>query len=294
MAPPSHDRRLAPALVALVALVAPPRAGAAPLSKDECVDAHSRGQDARDRGQLTQARQLFLSCAQAACPALVQADCAHLGDEAGRLVPSLSFAARDARQNDLPDAAVYVDGTLVATRLDDGRAHELDPGKHTVRFAHEGREVSLGVVVAQGEKGRTIIGTFPDRPSPPSAPAPVSAAGPPPPGSRPLFPLALAGAGGAALVTGAALVAVGFGRVPASCELDARECAAPPGDPAFDDAKDGVALANVGFVVGGVGAAALVGGLLWYLASPRGARPGHAVAPYATRAGVGLALGGSF
>lgn len=272
---------------ALVALAAPPDASAAAPSKEECIDAHSRGQDGAEKGQLTQARQLFLTCAQTSCPALIQADCARFGDEVSRLVPSVSFAARDARQNDLPDASVYVDDVLVATRLDDGKSYDLDPGKRSVRFVHNGRTVSLSVVLSQGEKGRTIVGSFADQAG---GASPVAADSP----SRPVFPLVVAGAGAAALITGGVLVGVGFGRVPSNCSVGDRECAAPVGDPAFGKAKDGVSLANTGFIVGGVGAAALVGGLIWYFASPREPAPTTAFAPYATPHGGGLALGGSF
>src|ERR1700733_12585341 len=79
------------------------------LSKDECLEAHGRGQDQRDSGRLTLARQTFLTCAQSACPALVQADCARFGEELDRVVPTVSFAARDTTGGDLPDAVVYVD-----------------------------------------------------------------------------------------------------------------------------------------------------------------------------------------
>ena len=65
-------------------------------SREECVEAHGRAQDQRERGQLARARQTFLSCAQSSCPSLVQADCAKSNDELGQLVPSVTFSARDS------------------------------------------------------------------------------------------------------------------------------------------------------------------------------------------------------
>src|SRR5215468_1595680 len=78
-------------------------AQAAPPTKDECVDAHSKGQDARDNGQFSQAGRLFLVCAQSACPEVVRNDCARFADELERLQSTVTFAARDEAQNDLLD-----------------------------------------------------------------------------------------------------------------------------------------------------------------------------------------------
>src|SRR4051812_15779975 len=83
------------------------------MSKEQCLDAHSRGQDARDQGKVSLARKLFLSCAQPACPGAVQNDCARFADDLTRQQPSLTFVARDAQGGDLPDTTVYVDDMLV-------------------------------------------------------------------------------------------------------------------------------------------------------------------------------------
>src|ERR1700688_4967853 len=91
------------------------RARAGELTKEECLDAHSRGQDAKEQNKLSLARKLFLSCAQPACPSLVQGDCARFADDLSRVQPSVSFVARDSAGADLPDTTVYVDDMLVAT-----------------------------------------------------------------------------------------------------------------------------------------------------------------------------------
>src|SRR5687767_8684398 len=90
-------------------------------TKEDCLDAHGRAQEQRERGQLTRARQTFLACAQPACPGLVQADCAKNAEELAQLVPTITFSARDASAADLPQTSVHVDGALVASRLEDGR-----------------------------------------------------------------------------------------------------------------------------------------------------------------------------
>ena len=289
---------VAAVVAAQLAVTWSPLASAAP-TREECVGAHSRGQDLREKGQLSQARQLFMSCAQSSCPALIQGDCARFGEDIDRILPSITFAARDAKQADLPDTYVYVDDALVATRLDDGKSHELDPGRHAIRFVHDGKEITQQLVVNQGEKGRLVVAAFGDAQAPRSDRDPAGVAAPAPEPSRPVLPLVVAGVGGAALVAGGVLLGVGLGKVPSTCSVSSKECAAPPGDPAFDDAKSGVGLANVGIVVGGVGAVALVGGLVWYFTRTPEVRRAAAnrpawLAPWVDRRGGGVGLSGGF
>src|SRR5512143_3357053 len=168
--------RLVIAVVLAIATVSA-TASAGDLTKEECLDAHSRGQDAKEQGKLSLARKLFLTCAQTSCPTLVQGDCARFADDLGRMQPTISFAARDANGADLPDTSVYVDGELVVTRID-GEPHDVDPGNHVVKFTNGGKDQVVTVVVGSGEKGRTVVGTFegPDAPKP--VPGHVSKAAP--------------------------------------------------------------------------------------------------------------------
>jgi len=265
-------RALAGALMVLVALACSLGARECrAATKEECLDAHGHGQDLREAGRLTAARQTFLACAQSSCPALIQADCARFSEELDRLVPSVSFAARDPGGVDLPDTTVYVDDQPVAMRLDDGKSYDLDPGKHSVRFVHDGRETAVTVVLDQGEKGRSIVATFADAAalahSMPALP-PLAAQS-----RRPVAPLFVAGLGAAAAVAGGVLVAIGLKDLPASCSIDSRQCVAPPGDPSIEQAHHAVGLANLGLGVGGGGAALLVGGVVWYFLQPAHPRP---------------------
>ncbi len=257
-------------------------------SKEECLEAHGRGQDLRDAGRLTTARQTFLACAQSSCPALIQADCARFSEELDRLVPTVSFAARDPSGDDLPDTAVYVDDQPVATRLDEGKSYDLDPGRHAVRFVHEGHETAVTLVLNQGEKGRSVVATFADAEvanrSIPALPPPTVQT------NRSIAPLLVAGLGAAAAVAGAVVLTVGIKDVPNDCSIGSRQCVAPPGDASLGQAHAGVTLANVGLGIAGGGAALLVTGVVWYILQPahprvepeRGAR----VAPWlADRAG---------
>src|SRR5580698_9801949 len=115
-------RQLSAVALALACIGSLARAGE--LSKEECLDAHSRGQDAKDQNKLSLARKLFLTCAQAACPTLVQNDCARFADDLSRLQPTVTFVARDTTGADLPDTSVYVDGALIVTRID-GAPHDI-------------------------------------------------------------------------------------------------------------------------------------------------------------------------
>jgi hypothetical protein len=283
--------------VALALLLASPIARAAAPTKEECVDAHGRGQDARESGQLVQAGKLFLFCADAGCPDLVRNDCARFADEIERLRPSVTFAARDAAQRDLPDTAVYLDGVLVAPRLGDGKLHEIDPGRHEVRFVHAGKETTLEVVINQGEKARALVGMFTAAPPSPAAPDEGPKAAPArdaPEMKRPGGPLILVGLGAAAAIAGGVLAGVGFARFPGTCSLSTHQCTAAPGDPVFGQAASSVTLVNVGAIAGGAGAALLTGSLVWYFAQAPRLPKAAWVAPWSTKGGGGLSLAGSF
>jgi tetratricopeptide (TPR) repeat protein len=125
---------------------------------------------------------------------------------------------------------------------------------------------------------------------------------PPPDRGHSAGPWVLLGAGGAAVVTGIILLAIG--------ENDINNSFSACGNPnpssencsntqaAYDKQSQGNTLAAVGGIVGGVGVLAVAGGLIWHFVEPTGpdtkstghielhpdARPGYA----------GLSLGGAF
>jgi len=272
-------------------------AGADP-SKEECVSAHSQGQDAKDAGKISLARKLFMTCAQAACPQIVQNDCARFADDLARMQASVTFIARDSAGNDLPDTTVYVDGMLVVTRLDDGRPHDVDPGKHIVKFTNNGNDQEVTVVVGSGEKGRPVIATFKGGATAASGGGRSESNEPKKPkikvthpaGSRAVTIIGAVVGGG-----GTALAVIGFLKVPSNCSIGSHECAAAPSDPVFDKAASGVRLMDIGIAVGAIGIAATAGGLTWYLTGaktekPDGARVG--LRPWFNGSGGGVSLSG--
>jgi hypothetical protein len=277
-------------LISLVIIGAAPIA-AADLTKEECVEAHSKGQDAREQGKLSLARKLFMTCAQPVCPALVQGDCARFADDLGWSQPSLTFAARDAAGNDLPDTTVYVDDILVVTRLDDGRPHDVDPGKHIVRFTNGGHEQTVTVVVGAGEKGRPIVASF--------GGGKAGAGGAPPEHKEPMVKhptgarfLIIGGTAGA--VGGLTLGIIGLARMPAGCSLSSHQCSAAPGDPVFGNASGAARMVNYGWVLGSAGIAALAGGIVWYTRGSETVKESNTVvSPWFGPGSAGLAVAGA-
>lgn len=265
-------------------------------SKEECLDAHSRGQDAKDQGKLTLARKLFLSCAQSACPQLVSNDCARFADDLGRQQPSVSLAARDGSGNDLPDTTVYIDDMLVATRLDDGKPHEVDPGKHVIRFNNGGHDESVTMVIGSGEQGRSVAVVFGAKPSSSSNMSAHVATRPEVPKTvHPTGSRALMIGGFAVTIVGAAFGAYELTRVPSQCSISTNQCAAAPGDPVFADAQSAMSDANIGWVVTGVGLAAAIGGTIWYVTGAHDPNKERvALTPWVAPGTGGFALGGAW
>jgi len=274
---------------------------AAEPSKDQCLDAHSRGQDAKDSGKLSLARKLFLTCAQPSCPMLVQGDCARFADDLSRQLSSLTFIARDARGADLPDTTVYVDDILLLTRLDDGKPHEIDPGRHTVRFSTAGKDQTVTLVVGTGEQGRAVVATFAAiNPLPSGSPGSSIAADDAAnrePRVRTTHPL------GSMLTMGVGFGATAFGVVyyltadfPKNCSTATKHCDAPAGDPVFAKASSATKRRSIGMFTGGLGAAALVGGAVWYFTGAHTETEGSAkvVTPVVSTTSVGLAVSGRF
>jgi hypothetical protein len=286
--------RLAHALAAVVVCI-PLAASAGELTKEQCLDAHSQGQDAKQQNKLTLARKLFMTCAQASCPSLVQGDCARFANDLQQLQPSVSFAARDGNGADLPDTTVYVDDALVVTRLD-GSLHDLDPGKHVVKFQNGSKEQVLTIVLGSGEKGRALVATFGAPaavvPTPAAAATSVVAREPRTVITRPALAKPLAYTGVVLAAGGGALAIVGVLRVPGNCSLSTHQCAAPPGDPTLKNAASAIKLVDIGIATGVVGIAAIASGITWYVRGKHVDKERIAVTPWLGAAGGGIALSG--
>jgi hypothetical protein len=129
--------------------------------KKECVRAFDDGQRAQSDHALRKARDAFLACASAECPAVLRADCAKALDEVRAAIPTIVLAATDGEGHDVSGVRVTIDGAAVADALD-GTAKEIEPGPHKIRFepAAPWIAVDLEVVVKEGEKNRRIAASL--------------------------------------------------------------------------------------------------------------------------------------
>ncbi|XYH98518.1 hypothetical protein ACMHYB_01780 [Sorangium sp. So ce1128] len=241
---------------------APAHAGDA----EACFTASEEGQRLRDEGRLREARARFISCGSAACPALVRSDCAGWLSDVTARVPTLILSAADEQGQDVADVQVTVDGAPLTARLD-GKAVEVDPGEHVLRFERAGSApVALQLVVREGEKLRRVSTRLVRSAAPGgSAGAPGGGAGAPGGGagapreerasrsvSALLLPIAL---GGVAAAGGVAYAALGL-----SARADADRlrttCAPRCAEADVDAVRAKIVGANIAF---GVGVAALGG-----------------------------------
>jgi hypothetical protein len=127
-------------------------------------------------------------------------------------------------------------------------------------------------------------------------PTDTGSAGTPPAGGHSVAPWVLVGVGGA-LVLGGVIVAV----IGQSNYADAsNKCPNPlmcRSQNVADEGNNGITLRNAGLVVGGVGLAAAVGGIIWHFAetpSPQPATGGLRLSPATGPNYAGLQLHGSF
>jgi hypothetical protein len=123
-------------------------------TKDQCVDANTKGQELRISGKLLAARDQFRTCAAHECPTVVRADCTRRLDELDARLPTIIFVAKDGAGGDLAGVRVSVDGHALTDKLD-GSALEVDPGDHVFSFGIVGQPtVERRFVLTEGEKGR--------------------------------------------------------------------------------------------------------------------------------------------
>lgn len=261
--------------------------------KAACVGAYGRTQQLRKENRLREAREQLLVCTSETCPKLVRKDCVQWMQEVTASLPTLVFAAHDARGRDRTDARVFVDGEAVTEQL--GQEVIVDPGVHKVRFEADGAEpLEQEIVVRAGEKARTIAVTLAD----PKDQEPVAPVAAPPPRetpsesrsedeSRPLPVLVpvLGGLGLAAAGAGALLA------VTASSQLDdMRSTCAPHCEQSDVDAVN--LRYQIAAISGGAGALAL-GAAIWLFVT----RPSAAEKSRGTTVGVsptGLGVSGRF
>lgn len=159
-----------------LALVSP--LGLAQEDRVACRSAFEKGQELRDDGKLTAAREELVTCTRV-CPVAFATPCEGWLADVEKSLPTIVPRAVSARGQDLTDVTVSIDGVKRVTAID-GRGMAIDPGAHEVRFEVAGRPpVTEKVVIVEGEKNRVVLATIDTGPAPSKAvEAPTSASAP--------------------------------------------------------------------------------------------------------------------
>jgi hypothetical protein len=304
----SKSGRIA-ALIAAIALCAP-AAARADVTKAQCIDANTKGQDLRRNGKLAEAREQLRACADAACPGLVRDDCTKRLDELEHAQPTIVFDVKDGAGHDVSAVRVTVDGRALADRLT-GAPLRVDPGEHVFAFEVAGQApLTQSFVIREGEPDRherVVLGG--PAPSPAAAPAPASTPAPAPAlastpapasgmGTQKILGLTAAGLGLAGVVVGSV-----FGVMTGS-EINQQktDCGGPsscPSHPAalsdHSSASTDGTISTASFIAGGVLLAA--GGVLFFTGgqATEPASTGRlTVLPSAGPGSAGISLRGRF
>lgn len=239
--------------------------------KQACIASHARGQELRLAGKWVAATKDFRACSASTCPQAVTHDCLRWQDELRPLTPSILIAATAPDGTDTLDARLVVDAVSTGDRLPTTSV-DLDPGEHTLRLEHPTwGHVEQRIVLREREKDRKVAFKFPLPRSPVVAETP-----PPPPAKQTsAFGIAMLGAGGAAVATGAVFGVLGRVR---EDELAGSPCGRN-GTCATDDVDVVRQRYWIAGITAGVGLAALAIGI-WQVflrdGSPRaGVSAGH-------------------
>lgn len=145
-------RRSAAAALALVALVH--ATGARADEAEECASKAEEGQSLRDQSRFIEAREDFARCARETCPAVVRKDCNEWVASMDEKIPTVVFAARNSRGDDVTNVKATLSGKTFAL---DGKAMPLDPGPVHVTFEAPGvGTATIDIVIREGEKGRAV------------------------------------------------------------------------------------------------------------------------------------------
>jgi hypothetical protein len=228
-------------------------------TRAECLEGHRNAQELKQSGRFLEAQEHLQVCSAGSCPGAIITDCGNWITELEQATPSLVFQIRVDGKEAL-DANVTVDGKAVTERA---HAFKVNPGRHTVRVElapFEPREED--VVLPEGQRMRMIQMDFSAKPAEPVV-APPPPATPPKEIVRPtpvlVYPLLGLGVVGLA----------GFGTFSllGNSEQSKLEDRCEPRCTDHDLSKM-KRWYTIGDVSAGVGAAALLGAAIVYLARP--------------------------
>lgn len=255
--------------LALASLVWCRPALAADPSTSECLAASEASLNDSNEHALRAERRHLLVCSAGSCPTEIRKECMRRVEEVNAAMPALVFEAKKGDGTDLTDVKVTMDGEVLTDHLD-GRALEVDPGKHTFVFETEGEDsITKELVVAEGVKDRRESVVF--------GPVPVSGAGAGGPadagdqakGGMPtqrVVALVAGGLGVASVGTGAVFGVMAMQKKQDAEKICPHDCPDKTGVDAWHNAKTFGTVSTITFAAGG----ALLAGaaVLWFTASP--------------------------
>ncbi len=228
-------------------------------TRAQCLEAHRNAQELKQSGKLLETQAQLLICSSGSCPGAIISDCGNWIAELEQTTPSMVFEIRVGGKEAF-GAKLLVVGELVADR---SHALKVNPGRHAVRVELPPFEPQeQDVVLPEGQRMRLISVAFTSKTREP-APAPAPVLPPPRQTERPtpvvVYPLLALGVVG----LGSFGVFAGLGKSEQN-ELE-KGCAPRCRD---DDLSKMKRWYTIGDVSAGVGAAALLGAAIVYLARP--------------------------
>ena len=301
------------AALLFVGLARPALAEPTDAEKDAARILFTEGKELRDAGKIAASLERFQRAYDLAATPITTVELARthamLGHlvEARRLYASVdaiekkpgesakSLAARDearllGKELDakIPSIVVRADGTptLDGKPVQTGASIALDPGKHTVVAGSK----SETFTIAEGERDRVIA--IESAKAPPAA-KPVRPHETPPPAAT--SPLVWIGGvtGGLGLIVGAGAGALALSNASTVKDGCAGSVCPPSRHDDLDATRTWATISTIGFAVGAVGATLFVIGLTTSPSTKKDAVTATIV-PYASSAGGGLGLSGSF
>jgi hypothetical protein len=294
------------ALTALSAVLVTFSPGSAWADAKTCAASHASGQREVKAGRLRLASELFTTCgSDESCPDQIRTECTEFLESVRQTIPTVILSVVDDAGSDVSNVRVYSTDELLTEQLD-GRAIELDPGKHRLRFVLPwGDVLSSDVLIREGEKNRLVEVRLPKKggaSSPDAAEPAAEPSAPSKPAETRSTPVA------AYLATG--LAVVGFGTfagfaIAGNSEKNQLESCAPScgdGDRnRYEDMKRSYVIADVGL---GVGAVSTVVAAVLFVTSgqsssertqaARNGKPRAGLKLGAPRGGASIALAGQF
>lgn len=306
-------KRATPSMLLGLALLI---SGTAQADPKACITAHATGQREAKAGHLRLATQLFTTCgSDDSCPSQLRQECAEYLQSVLQTMPTVIFSVTDEKGNDVTAVKVFSTDDLIVDGLD-GRAIQIDPGKHRLRFLlPSGTVLSSDVLIREAEKNRMIrvkaaeegaedgAPTAHDAKSatpaaqpaaPPPAAPPAAPPAPPAPSKPPVAAWVAGGVAFAALGVGTTFAILGSSN---KSEIDA--CSPNCGSDkrsTYDGLKRDYLIADIGFGLGIVSA----GVATWLFLAPPSSKsesaPGtvaRAKAPAVQAGGAPLPGGGA-